>query len=303
MKPDWLKVTLPSGTVYSSVKGTLASLGLHTVCQEASCPNLATCWGSGTATFMILGDVCTRACRFCGVKTGDPGGEVDDSEPQRVATAVSRLGLKWIVLTSVDRDDLPDGGASQFADTVRAVRELDSTLGVETLIPDFSGSRKALKQVVNSVPHLLAHNLETVDRLTPKVRDRRCGYHLSLRVLRQVKELDAGLPTKSSLLLGLGEHEGEVVQAMRDLRETGVDLLTLGQYLQPTRKHLPVSDYIPPHQFRKYRQIGLDLGFRQVLSAPLARSSYRAEEIFRGCDTRGRAVRHAASTSGPSPDL
>lgn len=286
MKPDWLKVRLPQGEVYNSVREAMARFGLNTVCEEALCPNQGQCWGSGTATVMILGDLCTRACRFCGVKTGNPRGEVDRSEPERVAQAVAQLALKWVVLTSVDRDDLADGGASHFARTVRAVRELDSGIGVETLIPDFSGARGPLMKVVGSRPNLVAHNLETVERLTPMVRDRRSGYRLSLEVLEQVKEVAGELPTKSSLLLGLGEQEGEVVRAMQHLRQAGVDFLTLGQYLQPTRKHLPVLEYVPPQQFESYRQTGLGLGFREVLSGPLVRSSYRAEEIFGRSDMK-----------------
>ncbi len=280
MKPDWLKVYLPRGELYSRVKEVLLNFGLHTVCQEALCPNRAECWGSGTATIMILGQLCTRGCRFCGVRTGNPRGWVDGSEPQRVAQAVLELGLKYVVLTSVDRDDLSDGGASHFALTLRAIRSLNSGITVEALIPDFSGARGALMAVVGSGPDVVAHNLETVERLTPVVRDRRCGYQLSLQVLRNMKQIHTHVHTKSSLLLGLGEKEVEVVQAMKDLRGTGVDLLTLGQYLQPSRKHLPVLEYVPPQQFDRYREIGSELGFKEVLSGPLVRSSYRADEIF-----------------------
>lgn len=280
MKPEWLKVKLPTGDVYRRVRGVLNSYGLHTVCQEALCPNLGECWGSGTATIMVLGEVCTRGCRFCGVKTGNPGGLVDDSEPERVAQAVAELGLSYVVLTSVDRDDLPDGGASQFARTVRAIKAHDSSGGIEVLIPDFSGDRGALEEVACSGADVLAHNLETVEKLTPRVRDRRCSYQLSLGVLKSLKELNGNAYTKSSLLLGLGEEEAEVVKAMEDLGEAGVDVLTLGQYLQPTRKHLPVAQYISPEQFHRYREMGLGMGFREVLSGPLVRSSYRAEETF-----------------------
>jgi len=279
LKPEWLKVRLPGGRTYRGVADVLTAFKLHTVCEEALCPNLGECWGSGTATIMMLGDTCTRGCRFCGVKKKSPNGLVDESEPERVARAVLELGLRYVVLTSVDRDDLGDGGASQFARTVRAIRGLDSGIAIETLIPDFSGALEPLIQLVQSGPDLVSHNLETVERLTPVVRDRRCGYHLSLKILRQVKELDGHLPTKSSLLLGLGEDEGEVIQAMQDLRAAGVDFLTLGQYLQPTRRHLPVFQYVPPHQFHRYRERALDLGFRGVLSGPLVRSSYRAEEM------------------------
>lgn len=280
MKPKWLKVKLPTGDVYRRVRGVLNSFGLHTVCQEALCPNLGECWGSGTATIMLLGEVCTRGCRFCGVETGNPRGSLDGSEPDRVAQAVSELGLSYVVLTSVDRDELPDGGASHFARTVRAIKAHDSSAGIEVLIPDFSGDREALKEVVGSGADVLAHNLETVERLTPRVRDRRCSYQLSLGVLKTVKELDCVPYTKSSLLLGLGEEEAEVVKAMEDLGEAGVDVLTLGQYLQPTRKHLSVAQYVPPEQFNRYREIGLGMGFREVLSGPLVRSSYKAEETF-----------------------
>lgn len=280
MKPDWLKVRLPTGDVYRRVRGILDSFGLSTVCQEALCPNLGECWGSGTATIMLLGEVCTRGCRFCGVKTGNPRGSLDGSEPDRVAGAVAELGLGYVVLTSVDRDDLPDGGASHFARAVRAIKGQGSAVKVEVLMPDFYGDKGALEEVVGSGADVLAHNLETVERLTPRVRDRRCSYRLSLQVLKTVKELNGSSHTKSSLLLGLGEEEAEVVKSMQDLRAAGVDVLTLGQYLQPTRKHLPVAQYVPPRQFDHYREMGLAMGFRAVLSGPLVRSSYKAEETF-----------------------
>jgi len=252
---------------------------LSTVCEEARCPNLPACWGQGTATFMILGEICTRACRFCAVKHGKPS-PPDPEEPERLASAAKALGLRYVVLTSVDRDDLPDGGASHFASCIRALKKAAPNLRVEALIPDFSGQREALEEVVEAGPDVVGHNLETVRRLTPWVRDRRAGYELSLFVLRTLKELSPKIFTKSSLLLGLGETEEEVEEALRDLREAGVDIVVLGQYLRPTSRELPVARYVPPEEFEAWRKRALSLGFRAVLSGPLVRTSFRASEVY-----------------------
>ncbi len=282
MKPSWLRVEVPAqgpGRV-RRMREILREHRLHTVCQSARCPNLPTCWGEGTATFMLLGEVCTRACRFCAVASGWPGGELDPGEPARVAAAARALGLSYVVLTSVDRDDLPDGGAGQFAATIRALhRELPGA-AVEALIPDFSGDRKALRTVVEAGPQVVGHNLETVRRLSPQVRDPRAGYDLSLSVLRTLKELAPGLVTKSSLLLGLGEREEEIEEALMDLRAAGVDILVLGQYLRPTPRQLPVARYLPPEEFQQWEGRARALGFRGVVAGPLARTSFRAAQVF-----------------------
>ncbi len=282
MKPGWLRVEVPAqgpGRV-RRMQEILREHRLHTVCQSAHCPNLPTCWGEGTATFMLLGEVCTRACRFCAVATGWPGGKLDPEEPARVAKAAKALGLSYVVLTSVDRDDLPDGGAGQFAAAIRALRRELPEAAVEALIPDFSGDRGALEVVVEAGPQVVGHNLETVRRLTPKVRDPRAGYDLSLSVLRTLKELAPGLVTKSSLLLGLGEREEEIEEALADLRAAGVDILVLGQYLRPTPRQLPVERYVPPREFRRWEARARALGFRGVMAGPLVRTSFRAAQVF-----------------------
>jgi lipoic acid synthetase len=261
------------------IRTVLRENRLSTVCEEARCPNLPTCWGQGTATFMILGEICTRACRFCAVKHGKPS-PPDPEEPERLASAAKALGLRYVVLTSVDRDDLPDGGASHFASCIRALKKAAPNLRVEALIPDFSGQREALEKVVEAGPDVVGHNLETVRRLTSWVRDRRAGYELSLFVLRTLKELSPKIFTKSSLLLGLGETEEEVEEALRDLREAGVDIVVLGQYLRPTSRELPVARYVPPEEFEAWRKRALSLGFRAVLSGPLVRTSFRASEVY-----------------------
>lgn len=281
-KPDWLKVRLPSGGSYRNLKATFRKLKLHTVCEEAGCPNLAECWQSGTATIMILGDLCTRGCRFCAVQTGKPGGIVDWQEPLRVAEALARMDLRYVVITSVDRDDLDDGGAGVFAATIKETKKRCPKLLIEALIPDFQGQMKALEEVVAAGPEVIGQNLETVRRLTRYARDRRSGYEQTLQVLRGIKDLDPRIYTKSSLLLGLGETSEEVLETMQDLREQGVEILTLGQYLQPTKKHLPVSEFLPPNKFRYYEKEGLRLGFRYVAAGPLVRSSYKAAEFFLG---------------------
>ncbi|HDJ67107.1 MAG TPA: lipoyl synthase [Nitrososphaeria archaeon] len=279
-KPPWIKVRLPAGETYSRVRSIIRKYKLHTVCDEALCPNISECWGSGTATIMLLGDICTRACKFCAVKTGNPRGYVDWDEPRRVAEAVRELNLDYVVLTSVTRDDLEDGGASVYAKTVRLIKERSPDTIVEVLIPDFNNDLNALKTVVDSGVDVVAHNIETVERLTPKVRDPRAGYWKSLRTLKIVKDLSKEIYTKSSLMLGLGERDEEVIKAMHDLRSVGVDILTIGQYLQPTKHHLPVVEYVTPEKFKWFKEIGKRLGFLYVASAPLVRSSYKAGEYF-----------------------
>lgn len=279
-KPAWLKATLPTGAKYQALKRTVEELRLHTVCQEALCPNVGECWTHGTLTVMILGSVCTRACKFCAVDTGNPRGIVDPEEPQRVAEAISRLGIRYVVLTSVDRDDLPDGGAAHFAATIRAIKAKAPGVLVEALTPDFQGDLKAVEAVLDAGPEVYAQNLETVRRLTPKVRDPRAGYEQTLKVLAHAKRYRPDILTKSSLMLGLGETEEEILEAMRDLRAAGVDILTLGQYLRPTPAHLPVARYVPPEDFKRYEAWGYELGFKEVFSGPLVRSSYRADRVF-----------------------
>lgn len=262
------------------LKDLFGKLNLHTVCEEARCPNVHECWGGGTATLMLMGDVCSRACRFCMVTPGKPAGVIDTLEPDNVAFALSQLGLTYVVLTSVDRDDLPDGGASHIARTIRLVKEKNPGILVEVLIPDFQGDLDALRKVVEARPDVIAHNVETTVSLTPKVRDPRAQYWQSLSVLRNVKKLGRHLYTKSSLMVGLGETEEEMVQAMNHLRRADVDFLTVGQYLRPSARHLKVTEYVAPGQFDRYRSIGEGLGFRYVASGPLVRSSYRAGEFF-----------------------
>ncbi|MFQ6012961.1 MAG: lipoyl synthase [Thermoplasmata archaeon] len=279
-KPDWLRVRLPGGANYRDLKALLRARDLHTVCEEAHCPNLGECWGGGTATLMLMGDTCTRGCRFCAVKTGNPRGVLDPFEPVKVADTVARTGWRYVVLTSVDRDDLPDGGASHFAATIRAIKARDPDILVEALVPDFQGDAGAVRTVVQAGPDVFAQNQETVERLTHPVRDMRAGYEQTLHVLRTAKEIRPALFTKSSLMLGLGEREEEVLRAMRDLRAMGVDVLTLGQYLRPSTRHVEMARYVPPEEFDYYRGKGQEMGFLYVASGPLVRSSYRAGEFF-----------------------
>lgn len=279
-KPPWLKVRLPNGKQYESVLGKVNSLDLHTVCQEARCPNLAECWGAGTATIMILGDTCTRGCHFCAVKTGNPRGEVDWLEPKRVAEAVAEMAWNYLVLTAVDRDDLADGGASIFANTVRMIHKLSPDAKVECLTGDFAGDLGALDVVLEAQPEVLAHNLETVRRLQRSVRDRRATYDQSLSILRHATQSGKVRYTKTSLMLGLGERDDEIEQAMDDARSAGVNIFTMGQYLQPTKHHLPVFEFVTPEKFDRLRVLGEGKGFRQVVSSPLSRSSYHAEQAF-----------------------
>ena len=279
-KPDWLKVKLAHGENYERLKREVKTLDLHTVCQEAMCPNIGECWGAGTATIMILGDTCTRACNFCNVKTGSARGEVDWLEPKRVAEAVRDLGWKYLVLTAVDRDDLADGGAAIFASTVRMIHKLVPDAKVECLTGDFAGDLAAVDVVLEARPEVFAHNLETVPRLQSTVRDKRANFAQSLAVLERAKRSDKVRYTKTSLMLGLGESEDEIAETMDAARAIGVDIFTLGQYLQPTKRHLDVVEFVTPEKFNRLRDAGLAKGFRQVGSSPLSRSSYHAEQAF-----------------------
>ena len=279
-KPPWLKVALPSGETYENVKGNVKRLDLHTVCQEAMCPNIGECWGAGTATIMILGDTCTRGCHFCNVKTGSPKGEVDWLEPKRVAEAVAELGWQYLVLTAVDRDDLADFGATIFANTVRMIHKKAGDAKVECLTGDFAGNLSNLDIVLDAQPEVLAHNLETVERLQSSVRDRRANYRQSLAILEHAKQSGKVRFTKTSLMLGLGETETEIETAMDDARAVGVDIFTMGQYLQPTKRHLKVVEFVTPEKFSRLQRLGESKGFRQVVASPLSRSSYHAEQAF-----------------------
>ena len=279
-KPPWLRMRMERSEKFTAVQETVREHRLATVCEEAHCPNMGECWSNGTATIMLMGSVCTRACRFCAVDTGNPGGWLDPEEPANAARSVQLMNLRYIVLTSVDRDDIPDEGAAHYAACVRAIREVNPSTAVEALTPDFAGDKAAVETVVNSGLQVFAQNQETVERLTHRVRDPRAGYQQTLDVLAHGKEVNPAVLTKSSLMLGLGETEEEVLQAMRDLRQHKVDILTLGQYLRPTPNHLPVEEYVHPDQFAAYREQGLEMGFTEVASGPLVRSSYRADRIL-----------------------
>ena len=280
--PPWLKAKMPGGERYARIKGRARDLSLHTVCEEARCPNVGECWGGGTATFMVMGDVCTRGCHFCAVTTRRQGRPLDPQEPDNLAHAIAEMQLDYVVITSVDRDDLPDQGAAHFAACIAAVRRKAPQTMVEVLVPDFRGERALCDQLVDAAPEVLAHNLEVVERLTPSVRDPRAGYRQSLDVLAAFKARNPAQLTKSSLMVGLGETEAEMDRAMAELRAAGCDFLTIGQYLRPTSKdaHLPVLAYIHPDQFAAYERRGLELGFAYVASGPLVRSSYKAGEFF-----------------------
>ena len=276
-KPEWIKVRLPSSPVFFSTKALISDLRLHTVCESAQCPNRWECWSQGTATFMIAGDRCTRACGFCAVATAKPF-PLEEDEPERVAEAVTRLGLKHVVITAVARDDVEDGGAEHFAKTIEAIRTRKPSMIIEVLTPDFNGRASALRLVLDARPHIFNHNIETVERLTPLVRSR-AKYRLSLEVLRQANEMRPETVTKSGMMLGLGETENEIFQAMDDLRSAGVRVLTLGQYLRPTPNHLPVVVYVEPETFALYGDIARRKGFEYVASGPLVRSSYHAADF------------------------
>ncbi|XP_017468591.1 PREDICTED: lipoyl synthase, mitochondrial [Rhagoletis zephyria] len=283
--PPWLKTTIPMGKNFAKIKTQLRELKLATVCEEARCPNIGECWGGGehgtqTATIMLMGDTCTRGCRFCSVKTARKPPPLDPAEPVNTAKAIASWGLDYIVLTSVDRDDLPDGGSNHIAETVREIKERNPNIFVECLVPDFRGDTKCVETIANSGLDVYAHNIETVEKLTPFVRDRRAHYRQTLTVLREAKQFNPKLVTKSSIMLGLGETDAEVEQTMLDLREAGVECLTLGQYMQPTNKHLKVIEYVTPEKFKHWEKRGNELGFLYTASGPLVRSSYKAGEFF-----------------------
>ncbi len=294
-KPSWLKVRAPGGERFTELKETFRALDLHTVCEEARCPNVGECWSEGTATVMLLGDVCTRGCRFCAVTTGNPQGAVDAREPEHVARAIAKMGLQYVVMTMVDRDDLLDGGAAHVARTVRRLRELRPDILIETLVGDFAGHLEYVGDVVDSAPHVFAHNIEVVERLQRTVRDVRCSYPQTLKVLSYAKKRHSEVYTKSSIMVGIGETDDEVLTCMRDLRAAGVDILTIGQYLRPTPKHLAVERFVTPEQFAIFAEAGRQMGFAYVASAPLVRSSYKAAEVFvrsvlRPNDPEGAAI-------------
>jgi lipoyl synthase len=290
-KPPWLKVRPPEGETYFELKRRLRALSLVTVCEEAQCPNVSECWNGGTATFMLMGETCTRGCRFCAVTSGRPAA-LDPEEGKHLADAVAAMELRYAVITSVNRDDLPDGGAAHFADCIREVQARSPKTLVEVLIPDFQGDRRSLDMILEAAPHVAAHNVETVESLTPMVRDHRADYRQSLAVLDYLKKTSPAAFTKSSLMLGLGETEEEVLTAMRDLRAAGTDVLTLGQYLQPTKRHLPVVEFVTPERFKGYEERGLEMGFLYVAAGPLVRSSYRAGEFFMEAMIRNQTLTH-----------
>jgi lipoic acid synthetase len=279
-KPPWLKARMPSGPAYERIKAAVRAHRLATVCEESMCPNIGECWANGTATLMLMGAVCTRACQFCAVDTGNPRGWLDRDEPENAARTVRLMGLKYVVLTSVDRDDLPDGGAAHYARCIRAVKSACPDTAVEALTPDFGGRRPDVETVVGAGLDVYAQNLETVERLTRRVRDPRAGYAQTLDVLEHAKRHRPEVLTKTSLMLGLGETEREIVRTLDDLKGIGMDIVTFGQYLRPTPNHLPVERYVTPEEFSRYRELGLERGFLEVVSGPLVRSSYRADRVF-----------------------
>ena len=288
-KPAWLKRRLPSGPGFEKVRALIDNCHLHTVCQEAKCPNIWECFSKETATFLILGDRCTRKCRFCAVDHG-PKGQPDPDEPNHVASAVQQLKLAYVVITSVTRDDLPDGGAKHFANTIQAVRDTCPSVGIEVLIPDFQGNRHALQTVLDARPDVLNHNMETIQRLYPQVRPQ-ADYTQSLEVIRYAADSTHEISTKSGLMLGLGESDHEIVAAFADLIQAKCHILTLGQYLQPSKNHLPVARYVPPKNFDKLKKKALEMGFSDVAADPFVRSSYRAKELFKGKDSDVSAKR------------
>jgi lipoic acid synthetase len=279
-KPNWLKIEVPSGKAYKDVFNLLKKYNLSTVCQEAHCPNIAECWHKKNATIMILGRVCTRTCRFCAVETGNPKGLIDTKEPANVAEVVKILGLKYVVITSVDRDDLPDFGSGHYAQTINLIKEKNPHTKVEALIPDFSAEDTHLKKIVQAKPNVIGHNVETTESLTPRIRDRRCGYEKSLVVLKKIKKMNSSTHTKSGFMIGFGEKKDEISQTLKDLTDSNVDIVTIGQYLQPTKKHHPVQKYYTPEEFDEFKKIGEDLGIKYVISGPLVRSSYHASEVL-----------------------
>lgn len=279
-KPDWLRVRVPNGAKYQEIMDIVRSHKLSTVCAESKCPNIAECWGRGTATLMLMGSVCTRACKFCSVNTGNPHGWLDENEPASVADAVALMGLKYVVLTSVDRDDLPDLGAGHYAACIRAIHERMPQTSVEALTPDFQGKHELVALVLDAGLATFAQNLETVRRLTHPVRDPRAGYDQTLDVLKFAKQYAPATVSKTSLMLGLGETDEEIRQALTDIRAANVDVVTLGQYMRPTKNHLPVQRYVTPDEFSRYRDWALEMGFLEAVSGPLVRSSYRAERVL-----------------------
>lgn len=279
-KPDWLKIRPPKTENYDLVKEVLAAYGLNTVCTSSKCPNTFECWDGKDLTFMILGNVCTRSCRFCSVTHGRRGVHVDEDEPEKIVEAAKKLRLNYVVITSVDRDDLDDYGAGHFAKCIKAIKESGPGVRVEAIIPDFSGRVDLLKKVVDARPDVITHNIETVESITPIARDRKAGYYQSINVLKNIKRLEPGIVTKSSVMLGLGESDDEVKQAIRHLHESRVDILTLGQYLRPDSNSLPIDRYVRPETFIELREFAYSLGFSYVASAPFVRSSYRAQEYF-----------------------
>jgi lipoic acid synthetase len=279
-KPDWLKIKIPSGNEFSEVSRLLKKYNLSTVCQEARCPNVHECWNKKSATIMILGRVCTRACRFCAVATGNPNGFVEPAEPHNVAEVVRILGLRYVVITSVDRDDLADFGSGHYAKTIQLVKQKNPRTKVEALIPDFSGEESCIAKIVDVSPNVVGHNVETVKRLTRFIRDHRCGYEKSLEVLKKIKSLSSDINTKSGFMVGLGEEENEIRQTLEDLKGAQVDIVTIGQYLQPTKRHHVVQKYYTPEEFAQLSKLGENVGIKHVLSGPLVRSSYHASELF-----------------------
>lgn len=278
-KPEWLKIKIPSGDAFKDVYELLEKYHLFTVCQEARCPNIHECWSKKCATIMILGRVCTRACRFCAVTSGNPKGMIDPEEPKNVAEVVEKMKLTYVVITSVDRDDLDDFGSGHYAETIKQMKTKNPDTKVEALIPDFSAEVIYLKKIIDARPYVIGHNIETVARLTPYIRDRRCGYKKSLGVLKTIKEIDGRIYTKSGLMVGLGEETDEIIETLQDLKDANVNIVTIGQYLQPTKKHHYVQKYYTPEEFNEFKNIGEGIGIQYVISGPLVRSSYHAAEI------------------------
>lgn len=279
--PQWLRIKLTTNENFIAIKNTLKQHNLHTVCESAHCPNISECWNTGTATFMLMGDTCTRACKFCAVKTGNPMKKLDIDEPKKLAFALGEIGLfDYVVLTSVNRDDLEDGGASHFAECIKGIKKYYPEIIIEVLIPDFNGDTTALRKIVDAKPEVVAHNIETVERLQKMARDPRASYNQSLKVLENVKKMNSGIYTKSSVMLGLGEKDEEVIKAMKDLRAINVDILTIGQYLRPTDWHIPITEFVEHQKFEYFKQKAVELGFLFCASGPLVRSSYKAGELF-----------------------
>lgn len=296
-KPEWLTIKPVSTAEYGHVKDTIQSLGLHTVCAEAHCPNVAECWGGGTATFMVLGEKCTRGCRFCAIHKNAKGAPVDSKEPEKLAYAIKQWGLSYVVITSVCRDDLPDQGASHFAECIRRIKAASPTTLVEVLIPDFGGDSTLLQKIVQARPDVVGHNIETVERLSPSIRDRRASYRQSLSVLSTVKRLDPSRKTKSAIMLGIGESSDEVLRSMDDLRSANVDFVAIGQYLSPGSTYLQVKEYVTPEKFEYFKIEALKRGFSYAASGPFVRSSYRAGEYFISAALHGNPIPHAVSSA------